>query len=64
MPGSEFWHPITRRRWPYVSLLAALLIAVTAHLAHGPIMSATGRGDQGIEAPGLAGRGEGTAKTR
>ncbi len=64
MPGSEFWHPVQRRKWPYVSLLAAVLIAVTAHLAHGPIMSATGRADQGIEAAGVTGRSEGTATTQ
>jgi len=58
MPGSEFWHPVKRTKWPYISLLAAVLIAVAAHLAHGPIMSATGKSGQGIVAPGLSGPAE------
>ncbi len=64
MPGSEFWHPVKRRKWPYVSLLAAFLIAIMAQLTHGPIMSATGKSDQGIVAPGLSGRSDGTTKAK
>jgi len=60
MPGSEFWHPVKRSKWPYVSLLAAILIAVMAHLAHGPLMNVMGKSDQGIEASGLSSRNDGT----
>jgi len=60
MPGSEFWHPVKRRKWPYVSILAAILIAVIAQLVHGPLMSATGKSDLGITAPSSTSRGSGT----
>ncbi|MBN1503737.1 MAG: hypothetical protein JW952_01600 [Candidatus Eisenbacteria bacterium] len=62
MPGSEFWHPVKRRKWPYLSVLAAIVVALIAQLAHGPIMNATGKNDLGIQAPGFSGRDDG-AKT-
>ena len=64
MPGSEFWQPVKRRKWPYVTLLAAMLIAIAVYSIHGPIMRAAGKSDQGIVAPGLKGSGEKAATVR
>jgi len=50
MPTGDFWQAGRRRRWPFVAMLVALVLAVSSHVAHGPLLNVLGRAGHGIEA--------------
>ncbi|MFH0778251.1 MAG: hypothetical protein V2A71_06420 [Candidatus Eisenbacteria bacterium] len=53
MPGSGLWQPVRRTRWPYVAMLAAVVIALGSYLVHGPLLAVLGKGEKQIEAGSL-----------
>jgi len=55
VPGLGLWNVPKARRWPYVVILVALVLAAGVKLGHGPIMRLTGNEGRGLVVRNVSG---------
>ena len=61
VPGANFWKSAKTRRWPYIAILAAVILTASVQLGQGPLHGLVGKGSGGIELGDLSGASGGTS---
>jgi uncharacterized protein involved in exopolysaccharide biosynthesis len=62
VPGTDLWRPLRARRWPYIVILAAVILTLSVRLGHEPLLRLLGGGRQGIQAADFSGATRGASK--